>query len=251
MFQHMKHLQCPPEGAGRIDDTECSFIAPVLENVKVDIAFFPVEQQAHGSFQHAETLSRELPASRVGGHEDHPPPFPDPLEKIFPPAVADGQLPRAENPQGGAIHQDLPDFDGDSIAVPKAEKGVSSGETPGEVRTGPVSHGRPEQDVVNRDENHHDVGGAPAGESNERVKEAVLPPGADTPRAPGFPILPGIRPVRRPHRVQQDSSMRRRLVRANLRKSPMFRAKRSQLSGDRHSMAAYPINTLGLLKWER
>ena len=51
--------------------------------------------------------------------------------------------------------------------------------------------------------------------------------------------------------AHRDTSMRRRLVRVNSRKSPTFRANRSQLSGDRHSMAAYPINTLGLLKWER
>jgi predicted LPLAT superfamily acyltransferase len=36
MFQHLKHLQRPSEGTGRIDDPESGVGAPVLENVKVD-----------------------------------------------------------------------------------------------------------------------------------------------------------------------------------------------------------------------
>jgi hypothetical protein len=166
MFQHLKHLQRSPEGTGRIDDPERRFIAPVLEYVKVDVAFFPVEQQAHGGFQHAETFHRELPASRVGGHENQPTSLPDPLEQLFPPAMEDGQLLRAENSQGGAIHQYLPDFDGDPEAVPKAEEGVSPRETPGEVRAGAGPDGWTEQYVVQCDESGHDVGGAPAGETD-------------------------------------------------------------------------------------
>lgn len=166
MFQHMKHLQRPPEGTGRIDDPESRVIAPVLENMKVYFTFFPVEQQVYRGFKLAKTLHRELPASRVGGHENQPAFLPDPFQQLFPPAVADRQLTGTEHSEGGAIHQHLADFNGDPKAVPKAQKCVSPGETPRQVWQGPIPDGRSEENVVQRDERRHDVGGAPACETD-------------------------------------------------------------------------------------